>query len=201
MSKSNLLPMNTSLDRFSQTVTSRNPDAGLIAIYNEMYKAEKTRSHNYVLDDIMKKRALCYTTTYIEENYPALASVAWLRPMYNGIIRLVTRYCVNPSLTHVNFGKGTRGMRLDTVDHIIQQMEFCSNLGYTDFFIGREDKTPNGKFSKKMAANITKLTGTNWKCSDKPILVAPNFNAIDCWQYVIYNNRINFNNDDKAIFV
>lgn len=199
MSERKLLPLHTPLDMFSRTVTSAEPDSGLINIFEAMHDAGKTRSHNYLLDGKFKERTLCYSTTYIEQDMPALASVAWLRPMYNGVVRLCTRYCVHPTLSNVNFGKGTFGLRLDTVDHILQQMEFCSNLGYTDFFIGREDKTRNGRRSKQIAEEISKHTGIEWKCSDTPVLVAPNPSASDCWQYVIYNNRKDFKNEDNTI--
>lgn len=186
------------LDYPSKTITTAEHSPGLMFIYDEINNSGKTRAKNYVLDHMFNKRALCYSTTYIEGDVPALASVAWLRPMYNNIVRLCTRYCINPSLSNKNFGKGTDGMRIDTMDHIVQQMEFCQKLGYDSFFIGREDKS-NGRRSKKIAVKLSEYTGTQWHCSDNKLLVAPNPSATDCWQYVIYNKRKDFDYEDIPV--
>lgn len=176
----------------SKTVTTDIPTDGLIEVYNKVSNLEHERNENYILDDKLKSMAICYSVTYIDDNFPALASIAWNRPMYNGIVRLVTRYCVHPDLAIKNFGKGTDGMRLDTIDHIIQQIEFCKNKGYNDFFIGREDKVA-GKRTKMIAEIISRYTNIDWQVSDKPKLVTPSPNNPAAWQYIIYNNRENFN--------
>lgn len=186
------------LELFSRTETTADPTDGLEVIYRAVNTANKTRSKNYVLDELFMDRAVCYSTTYIEDDFPALASVAWIRPMYNGIVRLCTRYCVHPDLGNKNFGKGTDGMRLDTMDHITQQVEFCQGIGYTDFFIGREDKS-KGRRSRKIAKKLTEHTGMSWECSQDLCLVAPDPKAPDCWQYVIYNNRKDFDYENIPV--
>lgn len=175
----------------SVTVTTLHPTDEIRYLFNLVENANLTRSHNYTIDEKLKNRTLCYSVTLLND-VPVLASLAWSRPMYNGIIRLCTRYCIDPSYSHKNFGKGTDGMRLDTMDHIIQQLDVCTKLGYTDFFIGREDKSA-GRRSRKIAKVISSYTNIDWQVSNDKRLVCPNPNDTSCWQYVIYNNRENFN--------
>lgn len=182
----------------SNTITTTEATDGVYELYHAVNKAGRSRSNNYVIDEKFDNRAICYSVTYIENNLPALASVAWLRPMYNGIVRLCTRYCVHPSLMNKNFGKGTDGMRLDTMDHIEQQMEFCRGVGFTDFFIGREDRS-NGRRSKKIAKKLSEHMNMQWNCSDELMLVAPSPKSQDCWQFVIYNNRKDFNYENIPV--
>lgn len=193
-----ILKLYEPLDYPSVTKTTDVATPGLMFIYDEINQSDRTRAKNYILDHQFNDRAICYSTTYIEDDIPALASVAWLRPMYNGIVRLCTRYCINPQLSNKNFGKGTDGMRIDTMDHILQQMDFCQKLGHHDFFIGREDKS-HGRRSKKIAVKLSEYTGVEWKCSDEPVLVAPNPSAKDCWQYIIYNNRKDFDYENIPV--
>ena len=186
------LKLHEKLDGNSNTFTTEAPSEEIIYIFNEVANSSQLRSPNYVIDENLKSNTLCYTVTTVDEE-PVLASLAWTRPMYNNIIRLCTRYCIVPKYKMKNFGKGTAGMRLDTMDHIIQQMEFCKNLGYTDFFIGREDSKSAGRRTRKIAKMITNYTNEEWKVSDEPCLVAPNPPDPECWQYIIYNNRKDFN--------
>jgi len=180
------------LDGNSNTFTTEVPSEEIIYIFKEVAKSDQLRSPNYVIDENLKNNTLCYTVTTVDEE-PVLASLAWTRPMYNGIIRLCTRYCIVPKYKMKNFGKGTDGMRLDTIDHITQQIDFCNNLGYTDFFIGREETKTSGRRTRQLAEMITNYTNEEWKVSDEPCLVAPNPPDPECWQYIIYNNRRDFN--------
>ena len=182
----------------SHTQTLSEPTQDIIWLFEQTNDANVHRAGNYAIDDKFNQYKLCYSVTYLNDE-PALASVAWNRPMYNNIVRLVTRYCVNRKFHGTNFGKGTDVMRLDTIDHIIQQKEFCEKLGYTDFFIGRNDKSPNGKRTKQITDVVSKYTNNDWKCSTEPLLVAPNPKDPECWQYVIYNNRKDFNYEDIPI--
>jgi hypothetical protein len=173
------------------TFTTKEPSDEIRYIFKKVADSDQLRSDNYIIDskEIMNN-TLCYTVTSLDGE-PVLASLAWTRPMFNGIIRLCTRYCIDPAYSHKNFGKGTDGMRLDTMDHIIQQIEFCEALGHKDFFIGREDKS-SGRRSRKIAKVISNYTNKDWKVSDKPVLVTPSPNNPHAWQYVIYNTRENF---------
>jgi hypothetical protein len=184
------------LNDVSTTVTTPDVSEGVKELFNAVSSADLSRSKNYIINEEFKSNTLCYTVTYIEDDFPALGSVVWTRPMYNGIIRLATRYCVHPNLLHKNFGKGTNGMRLDTLDHITQQIEFCKNLGYQDFFIGREDKT-KGRRTKNIASTISKYTGMDWKVSEKEVLASMSPEDDQSWQYLIYNNRMDFNYENE----
>lgn len=178
-------------DGNSRTFTTAEPNEEIKYIFKTVAESNQLRSENYVIDSKdIKENTLCYTVTMVEDD-PVLASLAWQRPMYNGIIRLCTRYCIDPKYKLKNFGKGTDGMRLDTMDHIIQQMEFCKERGYSDFFIGREDKS-SGRRSRKIAKMISIYTSEEWKVSDEPRLVTPNPNNPHAWQYIIYNQREDF---------
>lgn len=186
------LKLHEKLDgRDTSTTTTSMPTDDLQFIFDEINKANVSRSDNYVIDQKLMEKTLCYTVTTIKDE-PVLASLAWNRPMYNNIIRLCTRYCINPKYSHRNFGHGTDGMRLDTMDHISQQVAYCSAKGYNDFFIGREDKS-KGRRSKKIAKKVTEYVGGQWHSSDEEILLCPNPQDSSCWQYVIYNNRKDFN--------
>lgn len=188
-----LVPLYKPLDdNNSKTITTTSLPDGLLEVYRKLHETKRGRFQNYIVDDALKKRSLCYSVTYLED-VPVLASIAWMRPMYNGIVRLCTRYCVVPEYSSVNFGKGMDGIRLDTIDHILQQMNTCRELGYNDFFFGREDKSPRAKRTQQIADAIKKHTNIDWKVTPEPVLVAPNPSAKDCWQYAIYNNRIDLN--------
>lgn len=175
----------------TKTVTTETYNDDLVWLFNKVNSANVGRSHSYVVDHRLTSKTLCYTMTYIKD-VPVLASLAWDRPMYNGIARLATRYCINPNFAHKNFGKGTDGMRLDTMDHIKQQIDFCSAIGYKDFFIAREDKS-KGRRTKKIATKVSEYTGMQWQSSDDEMLLCPNPQDTSCWQYVVYNNRKDFN--------
>lgn len=192
------LSLHKPLDLPSHTFTTKEPSEEIEYLFNKVggLNDYKRRSHNYVIDKTLKSRTLAYTVTTVE-GHPVLGSLAWTRPMYNGIIRLCTRYCIDPDWSFLNFGKGTDGMRLDTMDHIIQQIEVCRELGHEDFFIGRNDKSRKGRRSKKIAKQISKYTGMNWQSSDREILCSKGIEDDQSWQYVIYNNRKDFDYESE----
>lgn len=180
------------LNDSSNTVTTSEAPVDMYRLYEAINNTDHKRNRNYQIDEEFKSNTICYSLTYIEDNFPALASVAWSKPMYNGIIRLTTRYCIHPLLIDKNFGKGIDSMRIDTIDHILQQIAFCKKLGHEDFFIGREDKS-KGRRTKQICKNISEYTFSEWKVSSDPVLIANNPNNSSCWQYIIYNNRKDFN--------
>lgn len=187
------LKLHEKLEGNSETFTTIDPSDEIRYIFKKVAESDQLRSDNYVIDSKeILDNTLCYTVTTLDKE-PILASLAWYRPMYNGIIRLCTRYCIVPEHKNKNFGKGTDGMRLDTMDHIIQQMDFCKKQGHTDFFIGREDNKSAGRRTRKIAKMITTYTNEEWKVSDEPRLVTPSPNNPHAWQYIIYNRRENFN--------
>lgn len=186
------LKLHEKLDGNSHTFTTNFPSDEIKYIFKKVAESDTLRSPNYVFNKELMNNTLFYTVTTVEEE-PILASLAWTRPMYNGIIRLCTRYCIVPKYKMTNFGKGTDGMRLDTMDHIIQQMDYCKKLGHTDFFIGREDDKSAGRRTRKIAKMVSTYTNQNWSVSDQPVLVTPSPNNSQAWQYVIYNNRKDFN--------
>lgn len=178
------------------TITETTPHKDLEYLFEKLRNRNHKRSHNYVLDDRTTSQALAYSITYLNGE-PALGSIAWSRPMYNGAVRLMTKYCVDPDLENTNFGRGTENvMRLDVIDHINQQIEICSGQGYDTFFISQEGRL-NGKRIRKYVETINKYTDHTWQVSDEPVLVAPNPPDPSCWQYVISNREINFNYETK----
>ena len=179
----------------SHTYTTPDINEDIIKLFDKVAKAQKLRSPNYHIDDVLKSRTLCYTVTIVD-GHPVLGSLAWTRPMYNGVIRLCTRYCIDPDWSMINFGKGTDGLRIDTIDHIIQQLDFCKKLGYTDFFIGRNERS-NGRRTKKLAKQISKYTDVEWYGSDEEVLCAMDINDDQCWQYIIYNNKKDFDYESE----
>lgn len=178
----------------TRTFTTWDPSDEILELFKRVEYEDlqgRTRPVNYEFSPKMVRRTICWTVTMIG-NEPVLGSLAWDRPMYNDIARVCTRYCINPKYSFLNFGKGTDGMRLDAMDHIIQQMDFCKKLGYDDFFLAREDKS-KGRRSRKIAKMMSKHTGVEWKCTDETMLVSTPPDDPSCWQYVIYTGRKDFN--------
>jgi len=62
------------------------------------------KKDNYILDDSFKRYAICYSLTTVD-NVPVLGSIAWNRPFYNGAVRILSRYCINPEYITCEFGK------------------------------------------------------------------------------------------------
>ena len=191
------LTLFTKLDYPSHTFTTTEPTEELKALFDKVAKSEKVRSKNYEINKDLISRTLAYTVTTIEDGKPIIASLVWSRPMYNGIARLCTRYCIDPEFSLINFGKGTDGMRLDTMDHIIQQINICKSMGYTDFFIGREDWKSKGRRTRKIAKQMSLYTGIEWKVSDDDVLVSTTPEDEQSWQYIIYNNRKDFDYESE----
>jgi len=178
----------------TRTFTTWDPSPEILELFKRVEFTDltgRTKPDNYEFSEKMIRRTICWSVTMIGDE-PVLGSLAWDRKMYNNMARVGTRYCINPKYSFLNFGKGTDGMRLDVIDHITQQIEFCKKLGYEDFFLAREDKS-NGRRSRKIARMMSKHTGIDWKCSDEKILVSTPPDDPSCWQYVIYNNRKEFN--------
>jgi hypothetical protein len=178
----------------TRTFTTWDPSPEILELFKRVEFTDltgRTKPDNYEFSEKMIRRTICWSVTMIGDE-PVLGSLAWDRKMYNNMARVGTRYCINPKYSFLNFGKGTDGMRLDVIDHIVQQIEFCKKLGYEDFFLAREDKS-NGRRSRKIARMMSKHTGIDWKCSDEKILVSTPPDDPSCWQYVIYNNRKEFN--------
>ena len=190
------LTLFTKLNYPSRTFTTTEPSKEIEIIFNKVAVSGKARSKNYKMDEYLIHKTLAYTVTMIEDR-PVLASLVWSRPMYNGIARLCTRYCVDPDFSLINFGKGTDGMRLDTMDHIIQQINICKSMGYTDFFIGREDWKSKGRRTRKIAKQMSLYTGIESKVSDDEVLVSTTPEDEQSWQYIIYNNRKDFNYESE----
>jgi hypothetical protein len=149
------------------------------------------RKDNYLLEQSFKEYALCYSLTTVD-SVPMLGSIAWARPFFNGAVRILSRYCINPEYITCEFGKGIEGfktgIRIDLVDHIDQQVKILSKQNYNNFFISREDKTRNGRRTKEILNQINKHSQHKWKMSDKKELVCPDPCNNSCWQWVIYNN-------------
>ena len=178
----------------TKTITTLEVNNDLVWIYAQVKKSNVRRSANYDLNVNKSDTILAYTVTYLEET-PVLASIAWTRPFYGGAVRVATKYCVSPDYMDKDFGKGTKNLiRLDTVDHIIQQYEICEMLGYSKFFISQEDKT-KGKRVNKYISTLNELTDFKWKSTEVPVLVCPDCDNPSCWQYVISNEDIIFNYD------
>jgi hypothetical protein len=82
------------------------------------------------------------------------------------------------------------------MDHIIQQLKVCQELGHNDFFVGRNDKS-RGRRSQKIAKQISKYTGIDWKVSDTEVLCSMGIEDDQSWQYIIYNGRKDFNYESE----
>ena len=190
------LTLFTKLDYPSHTFTTTEVPKEIEIIFNRVAESGKARSKNYKMNDDFANKTIAYSVTMVEDK-PILASLVWVRPMYNGIARLCTRYCIDPDFSLVNFGKGTDGMRLDTMDHIIQQIDICRKLGYNDFFIGREDWKSKGRRTRKIAKQMSIYTGIEWKVSDDEVLASTTPEDSQSWQYIIYNNRKDFNYESE----
>ena len=190
------LKLHQKLDYPSHTYTTEHFNTDVKTLFDRVAAAGKYRSSNYNSHNEIANNTLACSVTIVDDK-PVLASLAWKRPLYNGIIRLCTRYCIDPEYTMLNFGKGTDGMRLDTMDHIIQQLELCQALGYTDFFIGREDWKSRGRRTRKIAKVLSNHTGIEWNTSDGEVLCAPKMENDQCWQYIIYNNRKDFDYESE----
>lgn len=166
------------------------PDS-LLELFEAVSQGAKRRTKNYTVNDALPDYTLCCTITTVDES-PYLGSVAWARPSYDGFVRVATRYCVHPEWMHGYYkrnapGKGYDNIRIDVVDHIDQQVDFCSKLGYENFFISREDGSPSARATKEITESINKYSKHLWNMLDEKQRVAPN--PVTGWQYIIYNNK------------
>lgn len=168
----------------TQTVTEFLPTDDIKYLFNLISKSDHKRSNNYNLFE----DAYAYSVTYLNEE-PALCSLAWERPLYNGAIRVTTRYGVRPDLAGLNFGKGTENfMRIDVIDHITQQMDICKRLGCDAFFISQESKLGNRRI-KCVASTLSKYTNHNWNVTEERVQVTPNKSDM---QFLIFNKKFSF---------
>ena len=176
----------------SITKTTTEPTKDIIDLFAKVNNRERhKRRDNYVIDDTVKKQSIAYSVTYLNGR-PALASIAWTRPIYTNSIRIMTKYCVDPDLEDTNFGKGTENLlRLDVIDQMEQQIVIARTHGYETFFITQEDKT-HGRRVGAMTNTINNHSSLKWQVSNQPVLVAPDPVNPACWQYVISNNDVVF---------
>lgn len=173
------------------TKTETHPTDDIRWLFNKVNNRKHKRRDNYVIDDTVEKQSIAYSVTYLNDR-PALASIAWTRPIYTNSVRIMTKYCVDPDLEDTNFGKGTENLlRLDAIDQMKQQITIAQAYGYETFFITQEDKTL-GRRVRTMTNTINNHSSLKWQVTDKPVLVAPDPTNTACWQYVISNNNVVF---------
>lgn len=180
-------------DLLVETKTYSSPTLEIQWLYEQVSKnSTNKRRENYTLEKSFTEHTLCYSMTTVN-NIPVLGSVAWNRPFYNGAVRILTRYCINPEYITYEFGKRTEGwkngIRIDVVDHIDQQVSYLQSKGYSNFFISREDKTKDGRRTKQILEQINKHSKTGWNISNNKELVCPDPVSNHCWQWIIYNNN------------
>lgn len=173
------------------TSTTAEPTPDIRWLFDRVNNRNHKRRDNYVINSTVEKQTIAYSVTYLNDR-PALASIAWTRPIYNNAIRIMTKYCVDPELEDTNFGKGTENLlRLDVIDHMEQQIAMAKTHGYETFFITQEDKT-QGRRIRTMTNTINNHSSLSWQITNKPVLVAPDPDNPACWQYVISNNAVSF---------
>mgnify|MGYP001556695171 CR=1 FL=1 len=173
----------------TETITFDYPQEDIIWLFTEVHKNAKRNNQNYNLESSIKDYNLCYTVTYFEKT-PFLGSISWARPFYNGFVRILTRYCVNPKyINNFHIGNGVDGMRIDAIKHADQQIDFCTNLGYNNFFLSREDDSPKNRNTLRILNSMNKYSKYNFKLMEDKQLVCPDPVAKSCWQYVIYSNE------------
>ncbi len=175
------------MDRECKTVTTDVPSEDFCWINKKVHQANQYRSENYVVDKRMLDWSVCYTVTYVGK-IPALASAAWARPFYNGHVRVLTHYCINPDLQGAKFGRGIDGMRIDVASHADQQIAFCKNQGYENFFISKEDKTNTGRNANLICSKLDRYSEHPWKITEGRCLVAPDRKNPACWQWIMFND-------------
>jgi hypothetical protein len=168
----------------SKTITETFPTDDIKYLFRLIRESDHHRSNNYN----MLYDAYAYSVTYLND-IPALCSSAWERPLFNGSIRLGTRYGVNPQLKFINFGKGTENfMRVDVTDHIRQQIEICKRLGGDSFFLSQESRLGNRRI-KCISETLSKHTEIKWSVTEERVQVTPNPSHL---QYLIFNKSFDF---------
>lgn len=167
------------------TQTLNYPTDSLIWLFEKVANEANKRNKNYYIDEEITSYTLCYTLSTVND-VPYLGSLAWLRPLYDGMVRVASRYCVNPDLKYFNM-RYSDCIRKDAIDHINQQVEFTRCLGYNDHFISREDRTLNARNTKRILNKLNENSPYLWKMSKEKQRVAPN--PVTGWQWVIYNNK------------
>lgn len=167
---------------------------GLVWLYNKVsQESSSKRKKNYSSEDSFTDYTLCYTLSTVDD-IPYLGSLAWNRPLYNGMVRVASRYCVNPDFAYFNI-RYKDCIRVDAIDHINQQVEFTKNLGFNDHFISREDRTVNARNTRRILNKLNECSSCGWKMADTKVKVAPN--PVTGWQWIIYNNQLLLKNEDE----
>lgn len=176
------------------TVTTKDCPNDLIDLYNAAFIDTTIRYRkNYDVNKILN--ALCYSVSY-ENEIPISGSMGWHREYYNDSVRLGTRYYVakGPSehLRASTLRPGgkyyQKGIRTYIADQIAQQLEFCKNLGYQNFFISREDKS--GKLTERITKGLIHHTGLDWNTGPHDWLVYPKPEEDNCWQKLIWIGEV-----------
>ena len=168
----------------TKTITEFYPTDDIKYLFNLINESDHKRSTNYNLFT----DGYAYTVTYLDQE-PAMCSLAWERPLFNGSIRVLTRFGIRPDLIGINFGKGMENwMRLDVIEHFTQQIDICKKLGCETFFASQESRIGNRRI-KCVASTLSKYSKIDWKVTDNKIQVTPNKKDM---QYLIYNKPISF---------
>lgn len=185
------------------TQTFRNPPASMVDLFevaqfqlSMMHKEElKHLASNYDTEKLFDPEIVCYSLSTLDE-YAVSGSVAYAREFYNGAVRVCTKYYVSPLLdVLLKEEKGLRpdsyyknGLRTYLADQIDQQIDFCTDLGYTKFFTSRDH--PSYKLNKRICDGMNNnCKNKGWKITEEKMLVAPNPSDLHCWQHVIYKDE------------
>lgn len=177
------------------TVTAQDCSKDLIDLYNMAF-IDKTIRHNENYNTNKILNALCYSVSY-ENDIPISGSMSWHKEYYNDSVRLATRYYVSnrPSehLRTLSLRPGgkyyQKGIRTFVVEQIVQQLEFCTNIGYKNFFISIADDN-SGKRTALITKGLIYHTGLDWKTSPHDWLVYPKPEEDSCWQKIIWLGEV-----------
>lgn len=128
---------------------------------------------SYLFDQARVYNSNRHKQNYVDFNEPWLAvsfignegfSLLQERDLFYGMGRLCSRFYwpaqKTKSLLNKNF-KITDGIRYEINEMICQQIEYGKQIGITDFFISREDKTPS--IPKRMCEGLNRNTEYDWK--------------------------------------
>ena len=167
-----------------KTFTSSTIHPKLEELYTILYTKNKTKYSNYKIENCFTDYTLGSSVS-LHNDEPYLGSVIWQRPFYEGMTRVMTRYCTNPESKIIHRPPNPR---TDMVTMIDQQVSFCYDLGYKDLFFSKEDGS-NGKNAKLILSFLNEHSIYHWKLSEKKRLVCPDPASKSCWQFIIYLNK------------
>jgi hypothetical protein len=178
-----------------KTTTSSDCPQELIELFTEANtKLESHLKLNYALDKLVDNQIVCYSVTTLDD-VPISGSVAYARDFYNGAVRVATKYYVSPRMQNSGllpdkFYKN--GIRTYLADQIDQQIDYCKNLGYNNFFVSRDH--PSFRITKRLYNGIEQTCKhKGWTLYEDQKLVAPNPGDPHCWQHVIWLGRYTLN--------